>query len=309
MSLEVECDTSLDQTDELIGLARNGEFGFIDEGDFNVVKSREGCVVLETEAHFYKIIRLDAPSKIDCFEQFVRNAIAQEMKARGVEWDVFVCQVGGEVFSVEKRQRLKTVNENELTCDDVLKKSRAFTTLLEKRLELPRLTAQLHAMFSDDGVEKIVLSRDVPFEYADFAWANVEVVPLSSSRWFLALLGDDGKWKVQTPADVLPVKLKFGDFFFARKDLFDQVMWAIGALFEPTSKWWLFDKNACDAQQARNSMIDEVKEMYDTNLKIAVTKKPIKVDSAEIHGSMLQECERLGLKSADGVKLLHEKVS
>lgn len=309
MSFEGQCDAGCEQTDELIELTKSGVFDFVNNGNFEVVKSREDCVVLETESHFYKIIRLEMPDKIDSFEQLVRNATAQEMKSRGVEWEVFVNRIGDEAFSVEKRERLRVVSENELTCDEVLKWSHSFTLKVEKRLELPRMVAQIHALFSDDEVAKIVLARDFPFEYGDFAWVNGEVVPLSSSRWFLALVGSDGSWRIQASAGILPVKLSYGDFFLAKRNLFDVSKWAVGALFEPTSKWWIFGNNAKDVQQARNVMIEEVKEMYDTNLKIAVTKEPIKVDSAEIHGSMMQECERLGLKSADDVKLLHEKIS
>ena len=299
--------TSHEHSEELLELAQNGKFGFVDRREFRVVKSRKDCIVLETEGCFFKIVRIDADDKIDCFEQLVRKATEKEMQARDVGWEVFTSRIGDKAFSVEKREPLTVISESELACEEVLKKSHSFTASVEKWLELPRLTAQIREFFCDDNVVKIVLSRDVPFEHDDFAWANGEVVPLSSTRWFLAVVGSDGEWRMQTPADVIPVKLREGEFFFAKKSLFDSNTWAIGELFEPTAKWWLFDVSAADARKARSIMIDEVKEMFDENLKIAVTKRPMKVDSAESHGSMIQECERLGLKGEDGGKLLDEE--
>lgn len=304
--MNVQLENNNADVNGLKELVIKGRFNFIDKDSFEIIKSREDCVVLRSAGYYFKIVKINKGDQRHHFEQFVRNAISQEMSSRGIEWEFFTFSENGHDFFVEKRQQLKLISPSDLPMEEVVGKSKKFQSKVEKRLEFPRLFAQAHNYFKDFEVKKIVLAHDVPFDYEDYAWFNGEIVSLSSTRFFLTFVSQDGKWADSLTAEVVPVILSFGNFYLAKHNIFTDADQSIAGLFEPTSRWWLFDQEVADLAGAKSVLLDELKDMFSANLKIVATKEKQSVYSSEIYGNMLTECERLGLKGSHGVKSLKD---
>ena len=269
----------------------------VPEDDFNVIKKTEDCVVVDCGNFVYKIKEMDFDDPLIIFETVVVQAFGAEYKQMGIDWELSNVTIGGNSFRVEKRQKLKVLDSSEMGFEEAVQKSSNLRRRVEKQLEFPRLFAQIHSVKGFEDFTKLILAREHATDLSDFAIFEDQVVIIGESNWFLGLLNRDSKWSTAETQRVVPVELKYGDFYFAAQRLFKRTS-AIGSALQSSLKWWLFSREVGDLDVFRKHMFNELEAMATNNLKVLATKNPKVLKSKKDFGNVYSEMEKLGLLSA-----------
>lgn len=260
----------------------------------DVCKQSDDGAVVETDDSFVKVKKIDVSDHTHYFDQIISESYARVYQELGLDWSVSNFSIGDEVFRVEKRHKLTALQVGDLSYEEALLKSDKFKKRVEKRLELPRLFAQVGLDDYFLGCNKLVLARDCDEDITDFAFFGDEVICLGESGWFLAFLDESKNWKCLHGRSSREVTLSYGDFFLSAKTSFHESS-MLGGVFLETSKWWLFPKELGDMNALRQEMAKESKDMFSTNIKILANKRIVPVKTRNDFGNMAQEMKRLGL--------------
>ena len=279
------------------------------EGDASVIKRTDGCAVVDYGDYVIKIKEIDLNDPLTCFDNFIAQAFAAEYQHMGIEWELSNVSLDGKTFRVEKRQKLELLDSGKMSFEEAVKNSSVLRRRVEKRLEFPRLFAQIHSFKDFEHFNKLVMAREHASDLSDFAIFDGRVVILGQSKWFLGLLNRDSRWGTVETQRVLPVETNYGKFYFAAQNLFLKKN-AVGSALQDSLKWWLFSSDVGNLESFRLKMYDELKEMATNNLKVLATKKPFVIKSKKDFGNVSSEMKKMGLLGSNfGDELKTQKVS
>ena len=269
----------------------------VPEDDFNVIKKTEDCVVVDCCNFVYKIKEMDFDDQLTCFDTFVVQAFATEYQQMGIDWELSNVTIDGKTFRVEKRQKLELLDSSKISYEEAVIESSILRRRVEKRLEFPRIFAQIHAVRGFKHFNKLVMARKHASDLSDFAIFDGQVVILGESNWFLGLLKHDSQLSTVDTQRVVPVETKYGDFYFAVQGLFKRSS-AIGSALQSRFNWWLFSNEVCDLDSFRKHMYVELEEMATNNLKVLATKSHQALKTRRDYGNVYAEMKKLGLLDA-----------
>lgn len=263
-----------------------------------VVKESDCSLVAETSDWIYKYKEIDVHNPRTFFKVIVARGFAKEYQDLGIDWDISFVENNGRKFQVERRQKLEVLNPEDISIEEAFKASSVVRKKVEKRLEFPRLFAQIHSSEGFKSFSKLVLGLSHRNEISDFAVFGNQVIVLGESSMFLALLDEDGEWQTTPSQRVVPVSLKSGEFWFADYNLFARKN-ALGSCLTDCLKWWLFPKNVGDIGQLRDQLYKELENMFTSNLKVLTTKEPRESKTRSDFGNVFEEMKKLGLLEDD----------
>ena len=300
----MQLDQKRNKESDLMSVLDDGDdYNSISKNATEVIKKTENSLVFKDGEKIIKISKINDERKTEVFELILRKAIVDEFCEMGLDWSISAFSNENGLYVVEKRPPLKVVSDSDFSKQEVLKKNSEFVKRIEKRLEFPRIVAQV-AMHMK--TEVMSLQRDVAFEFSDFAILGGNIVPLGNSNYFITFLHYDGSWNYEASSKIIRVTTSRGDFHLSRMKLFKPGSIAIEKTHESSWKWWLFDDSNGDVETAQEELINESLAMFETNLQI-VTKKELRdVKTLDDYFSMTKECERRGLVGVEPRKSLVE---
>ena len=269
----------------------------------SVIKRTDNCAVFDGGGCVYKVKQVEIDDPLTCFENIIAQTFATEYNQMGIDWELSYATIGSKVYRVEKRQKLEVLDSNKMSFEEAVIKSSKLRRRVEKQLEIPRLFAQIHSEKGFEKFKKLILAREHNTDLSDFAIFDDQVVILGESNWFLGLLNCESKLDTTDTQRVVPVKTKYGEFFFAAQPLFKKKS-AIGSALECSLKWWLFSKEVGDLEAFRRHMFDELESMATDNLRVLATKKHHVLKSKRDFGDVYSEMEKLGLLANSNVTML-----
>lgn len=263
------------------------------KSETHVVKTGETCAVVEDASHFWKIAKVNEANFAYRFDVIVKQTFAEVHREIGIDWEVFFERDDDGLFLVEKREKLKTCDNHDMSLEDCLRQSAKITRCVEEKLEMRLLLAQIRQNEAFRNIRKIKLARDREDAIDDFAIHEGSVVILGDTGWFLALVNADGKWENALFSDAVEVNLTFGDFFFANQEVFNEADQAIASIYDMTQRWWLFPKDEADILATRDHLKHELETMMKTNAKILTNKQSVPVKDQTSYFSFQEESVKL----------------
>lgn len=193
------------------------------------------------------------------FDELVRCAFVAEFKAMGIEWNTPAV--------------LTSAKDAGLCAQDALRRSLKIVRRVQKRLEFPRLFAQIKQQGNFDGICKMVLANASSMSIENYAVCKGEVLPLMGENWFIALLNSEGVWEPNVLTQAVPVTLSYGNFYFTERKLILTRECAIEKIFENCSKWWMFPEGVGPVKAYREHLMKEMNVMMKNDIKILYSKK------------------------------------
>ena len=250
---------------DLIGSV-SSEFNFDQECK---IERSDDVALVTTPDCVYRIRYFSSDSKIAPFDNVLRQAFVEEYKCYGLEFNLQFVNDGNRVYRIEKQQKFKNLESVELSSGDILRMGATVLFNVERRLEFPHLASQILTKGNFEGVNKIGIARDCPFDCADYAICDNKTLCLNDASFFLSLIDDRSNWFVDSKEQFINVELPYGSFCFAN---YATCMNGLGAriseLDKCVSKWWLFPEDSLDVIETRRKLKEELKAMLSKNVEL-----------------------------------------
>ena len=270
------------ETEEVLSHLQHNDLSFFDSSNGYVVcGKREDVIVLEGQSNFYKIqshLENDPKSEFLCV---VKQAIVNEYKVNGLDWDFFRVAGNLKTYSVEKREKLELASDNALTFEDVMMGSREIKRRIENRLEFPHLLSQLKQYDRFARVKKIELVFVNEGDLSNYAYIGENLFLLGDSQCFLALINDAGRWEKQINDIDVPVSLSYGNFIFKGEDAFNYDRLPHQRIFSIAPKWWLFPSTLNEPATSQANVVADLEALFKDNAKVLTTKKELPLKTLE----------------------------
>lgn len=253
--------------------------------DCDLIKGGEDNLVLFDGEHYFKITKFKTEDPTLPFNLKILETLAEVHREIGVDWSFETFLEEDFCWAIEKRPKLHVLHEGEIEKSDLLRRTCFVRNKVEKRLEFPRLTAQIDSNSTDGRSAKMVIARDVDFEFEDYAIFGDHILWLGQTNMFLALIGADGKWNKTLHSRTEKVKTSYGDFYFSDFDTFNYEC-AIDRIYVCIAKWWLFPTSIGDLCARKKSLEKEYAKMLSDDLRVLIFKQPIALREQQEFGPM-----------------------
>ena len=259
-------------------------------------KSFNNQVVVESERYFYKVYE-EFTDGVGPFNSLVRNFLADEYARLGIDWKIITFERDGKIFDFEQRQKLRVLEGNDMSFEEVLLSFSEIIGEVEKSLEFKSILEQLETNEAFENVEQLKLIRYCVNKFADYAVFDNHVVLLDDADWIITLVDCDGEPVLVDPDMSVPVKTSNGAFLFTQA-LFSTVVDGKKKLVVPefnqcTHGWYLLTENEqeknCDSlavlKKDEKEFVDSVTKSVESSIAARVAslcnEKTLFVDDKE----------------------------
>ena len=251
-----------------------------ESSNYNLIKNTNGCFVVETDDNFYKIRKMIKNNPNNFFYDTLCKAFAEQYNKIGIEWDYFPIIFDEGEYRVQKREKLKTIEEGEITLDEVLLKYSDTKREVELELDFPYITSIVKGNTYFDETVKMTLARDTEDDLSNYAYAKDSIISLGDSDYFIAFIGENGTWTTHIPWTSVNLRLNHQSFILAPTLNLTVNERPLSYFYDCHSKWWLYSPLEVDFTDKLNYIKKECRSMYAKNLTIASTKTSHEVKTA-----------------------------
>ena len=279
---------------------------------FKTVKEDAIHAVLETPDHFIKICVIDECDHSSRFREVVNDAYAQEYRKLGIDWEHFIIKVGSAHFSIERREKLRMLDETEMSIEEAIKKFSLITRRVERKLGFAGIFSQIMQNENFHDIRKLALINSREIDISDYVTdPSGYVVNLKTSGWFLALIGKEGTWATKKTATFMPVKCMSHDFVFMPNGVNVECERTSikNSISEVSQDWWLAD---IDVETIKNYWIKteaDVESYYSHNVSTLMKENPTKICVQDSFGNLLKTSESRSKNSVIDVEMLRDDLS
>lgn len=234
-------------------------------------KNYANQVVIETPHYFYKIYQSDVG--VGSFYALIREKLAEIYRDEfHIHWDVKTIYKDDYIYQFEQREKLQVCDESVISFDDLMINWSKTLQLLEDKLILPKIAAQLKDKIPQ--LDSLKLVRDCVNKFEDYAITkDGNIVLLDDSDWFIGIIDEDNDW-ISSQFNAYPILTKEGERLFAPQKYLEKLKYGtlINCTGDMMNKWTIIYMNkTTDEKKTILDFCNDRERMISENIKVLKT--------------------------------------